>query len=234
MSCMATLATRFARRCKSRSSVGQAGNIERGHVSDTASARGSGSATAGSSISAACTRNLRGVFRRQVLRPNPTWVPVGAGTCAAGSGRPLPVPFPRRQRLLRRRARPSHGYRADSTRRRRNSRARTAPRRAPKRPSARAASPAARCSAGWTNRPPRDRRRPDAARPPSAAAAPDCRAKPGKRLLRGPAPEIVGVLSSDSLPFSDYGNGIRGCQLTFPKGVPAHAAGALGSWHDRS
>ena len=233
MSCMATLATRFARRCSSRSSVERVATSNAA-ASDTASAAGSGSATAGSSITAAWI----GISADS--SDTGSSVPIRLGFRSRGDvvervpARQLPAPFPRRQRLLRLRARPSHGYRADSARRRRNSKERRAPRRAPKQPSGRGASRAARCSAGWTNRPPRGRRRPGEARPPSAAAAPDCRAKPGKRLLRGPAPEIVGVLSSDSLPFSDYGNGIRGCQLTFPKGVPAHAAGALGPGSDRS
>ena len=225
MSCMATLATRFARRCSSRSSVERLAT-SKAAASDAASATGSGSATAGSSIAAACI-GISADSSETGSSSQSDLASGGGGTCSTGSGSQLPAPFPRRQRLFRLRARPSHGYRADSGRRRRNSIERKAPQRGPKRLFGREASRAARCSGGWTSRPRRGRRRPGEARRQSAAAERGCHAKPGKRPLRGPAPWIVGVLSSDSLPFSDYGNGFRGCQLAFRKGVPACAEGGL-------
>ena len=195
MSCMATLATRLARRCRSRSSVERL-ETSKADASATASTFTALSAATGMSTGASAGSSAAGSSAQSDLASGRLgrYAKRGSGATASGS-------ISATAEALEALARPSHGYRADSARRRRNSRARTARQPAPKQPSARAASLAARCSAGWTNTPPRGRRRPDAARPQSAAAAPDCRAAPVKLLLPGPAPEIVGVLSSDSLPF---------------------------------
>ena len=198
MSCMATLATRFARRCRSRSSVDRLATSKAAAsedcLRDSVLARQQSALQSPRQESASgwarCHLRLDCFRRPAAVLPNPSCGSIRAGV----RKRRFRAPAFRFQfghgggfgaRVFVR----AFGFRADSEPRRRNWRARKdrQPERTP--PSGRAAWPAARCSAGWTNMPPRDPRRPDAARPRSAAAEPDCRAMPGKRLLPGPARE---------------------------------------------